>query len=141
LLTSTLAGAGRLQTVKQFAGKDGTLFLVELKRVHQELFSARRHGVSVCLSRKKVKQAGFLGLPLFPFPSDTAQSTLHRMNKLYTTDTAAEFLGVTPARVRQLILEGRLKSEKYGRDHLIQEHELQGYTTMGKKKPGRPRKK
>ncbi|MEW6360341.1 MAG: helix-turn-helix domain-containing protein [Planctomycetota bacterium] len=62
------------------------------------------------------------------------------MSKLYTTETAAEFLGVTPARVRQLIIEGRIKSEKYGRDHLIQESALQWYTTIGKKKPGRPRK-
>ena len=61
------------------------------------------------------------------------------MSKLYTTETAAEFLGVTAARVRQLILEGRLKSEKYGRDHLIQEPDLQVYTAVGKKKPGRPR--
>lgn len=61
------------------------------------------------------------------------------MSKLYTTETAAEFLGVTAARVRQLILEGRLKSEKYGRDHLIKEPELQWYTTSGKRKPGRPR--
>ena len=63
------------------------------------------------------------------------------MRKLYTTEAAAEFLGVTPARVRQLIVEGRLKSEKYGQDHLIKEPELQGYTVAGKKKPGRPRKK
>ncbi len=63
------------------------------------------------------------------------------MNKLYTTESAAEFLGVTPARVRQLIMENRLKSEKYGRDHLIGEGALQGYVKNGKKKPGRPRKK
>ena len=62
------------------------------------------------------------------------------MNKFYTTDSAAEYLGVTPARVRQLIMEGRLKSEKYGRDHLIQEADLQKYTAGGKKKPGRPLK-
>jgi site-specific DNA-methyltransferase (adenine-specific) len=63
------------------------------------------------------------------------------MSKLYTTESAAEFLQVTPARVRQLIREGRLKSEKYGRDHLIQEPELRWYTETGKKKPGRPRRK
>lgn len=60
------------------------------------------------------------------------------MMKFYTTETAAEYLGVTPARIRQLIMEGRLKSLKYGRDHLIQEVDLQGYTAGGKKKPGRP---
>ncbi len=62
------------------------------------------------------------------------------MIKLYTTETAAEFLGVSAARVRQLILEGRLKSRKYGRDHLIRERELRGYMVAGPKKPGRPRK-
>jgi site-specific DNA-methyltransferase (cytosine-N4-specific) len=62
------------------------------------------------------------------------------MSKFYTTENAAEYLGVTPARVRQLIMEGRLKSQKYGRDHLIQEVDLQGYTAGGKKKPGRPGK-
>ena len=39
------------------------------------------------------------------------------MSKFYTTESAAAYLGVTPARVRQLILEERLLSEKYGRDH------------------------
>jgi len=60
------------------------------------------------------------------------------MSRFYTTESAAEYLGVTPARVRQLIMEGRLKSEKYGRDHLIQEVDLKEYTAAGKKKPGRP---
>jgi excisionase family DNA binding protein len=64
-----------------------------------------------------------------------------RMSKLFTTETAAIYLGVTPARVRQLILEERLKSEKYGRDHLIPETTLQNYEATGKKKVGRPRKK
>ncbi len=62
------------------------------------------------------------------------------MSKFYTTESAAEYLGVTPARVRQLIMEGRLKSEKYGRDHLIQEVDLKEYTAEGRKKPGRPLK-
>jgi site-specific DNA-methyltransferase (adenine-specific) len=63
------------------------------------------------------------------------------MGKLYTTDSAAEYLQVTPARVRQLIIEGRIKSEKYGRDHLIPENQLKQYATSGKKKAGRPPKK
>ena len=62
------------------------------------------------------------------------------MAKLYTTESAAEYLGVTPARVRQLIMEERLKSEKYGRDHLIRETDLAGYQRSGKKKAGRPPK-
>jgi len=62
------------------------------------------------------------------------------MGKLYTTESAAEYLGVTPARIRQLILQRRLKSEKYGRDHLIHETDLQAYAEAGRKKPGRPPK-
>jgi len=59
------------------------------------------------------------------------------MSKLYTTESAAKYLGVTPSRVRQLILEGRLESEKYGRDHLIKEECLIRYQAVGKKRPGR----
>ncbi len=63
------------------------------------------------------------------------------MGKLHTTESAAEYLHVTPARVRQLIIDGRIKSEKYGRDHLIPESELKRYAVGGKKKAGRPPKK
>jgi site-specific DNA-methyltransferase (adenine-specific) len=63
------------------------------------------------------------------------------MGKLFTTESAASYLGVTPARVRQLILEDRLPSEKYGRDHLISEDALQHYEKDGRKKVGRPRTK
>lgn len=63
------------------------------------------------------------------------------MRKLYTTEAAADYLGVTPARVRQLIIEERLKSEKYGRDHLIRESDLVEYQRAGRRKPGRPSKK
>ena len=61
-----------------------------------------------------------------------------RMRKIYTTESAAAYLGVTPARVRQLILEERLPSEKYGRDHLITEDSLAKYEKSGKRKAGRP---
>ena len=63
------------------------------------------------------------------------------MGRLYTTESAAKYLGVTPSRVRQLILEDRLTSEKYGRDHLIHEAELERYLKDGKRKPGRKPKK
>lgn len=62
------------------------------------------------------------------------------MNKLFTTEDAAKYLGVTPSRVRQFIMENRLKSVKYGRDHLIQESELLQFAKHGKKKQGRPQK-
>lgn len=42
------------------------------------------------------------------------------MNKqVFTTGEAAEELGVSAARVRQLILEGVLKTERFGRAHVI----------------------
>jgi excisionase family DNA binding protein len=59
--------------------------------------------------------------------------------KFYTTDEAAEYLRVTPSRVRQLIGEERLKAEKLGRDHLIMAEQLAEYVTKGKKKRGRQR--
>ena len=62
------------------------------------------------------------------------------MGGLLTTEAAAKYLGVTPSRVRQFIMEDRLKSVKYGRDHLIQESELKQFAECGKKKRGRPEK-
>lgn len=38
---------------------------------------------------------------------------------LFTTSEAAEELGVTSARVRQMILKGELAAEKFGRDLMI----------------------
>jgi site-specific DNA-methyltransferase (cytosine-N4-specific) len=65
---------------------------------------------------------------------------LKLMGELYTTEDAAKYLGVTPSRIRQFILEDRLDSEKYGRDHLIQKAELIDFEKNGKKKRGRPKK-
>jgi len=42
---------------------------------------------------------------------------------LVTTKGAAQILGVTPVRVRQLIKDGRLVAEKCGRDHLLEDRE------------------
>ena len=39
--------------------------------------------------------------------------------RLYTTNEAADELGVTSARVRQMILKGELEAEKFGRDLMI----------------------
>ena len=62
------------------------------------------------------------------------------MRKYFTTGEAAEYFGVTPSRMRQYIVEDRLESEKYGRDHLIKESTLAAFVRHGKKKRGRPKK-
>ena len=62
------------------------------------------------------------------------------MNGWFTTEGAAKYLGVTASRVRQFIMENRLRSVKYGRDHLIEESELKEFARHGKKKRGRPEK-
>jgi excisionase family DNA binding protein len=54
------------------------------------------------------------------------------------TTKAAEVLGISTGRIRQLILAGRLKAEKIGQTWLIQPHELDG---LRDRKPGRPRHK
>jgi excisionase family DNA binding protein len=43
---------------------------------------------------------------------------------MLTTSEAAERLGVTPGRVRQFVLSGRLPAEKIGRDLFIKESDL-----------------
>jgi excisionase family DNA binding protein len=60
------------------------------------------------------------------------------MDNIFTTDEAAKFLSVSQARVRKLIKDGRLPAEKHGRDHLIQETDLQKFATYGRKNIGRP---
>lgn len=55
-----------------------------------------------------------------------------------TTAQAAERLGVNASRVRQMILTGRLKARKQGRDWLIDERSL---GAVAGRKAGRPRKK
>lgn len=63
------------------------------------------------------------------------------MNDYLTTEDAAKYLNVSPSRVRQLILEGRIKSNKIGRDHFIDRNEMIHFVKHGKKKRGRPTKK
>ena len=57
---------------------------------------------------------------------------------LLTTKQAAEKLGVTAIRVRQLIAEGKIEAEQVGRDWIIQESALTSVTVYGK--AGRPSK-
>lgn len=56
---------------------------------------------------------------------------------MLTTQEAAERLGVTAIRVRQLIADGRLPAEKFGRDYMIKEEDLR---LVEDRKPGRPPK-
>lgn len=55
-----------------------------------------------------------------------------------TTQQAAERLGVTTARIRAMILSGRLPAEKFGHVHLIREEDL---ALVADRKPGRPKTK
>jgi len=57
------------------------------------------------------------------------------MAKILTTKEAAEVLNVSTARVRQMVLSGRLPAEKFGRDLMIQEKDL---GLVAERKPGRP---
>ena len=57
--------------------------------------------------------------------------------KLLTTKEAAEKLGVSERRVRQLINEGKLKAHKLGRDYAIEESVLESVKIYGK--AGRPK--
>lgn len=55
--------------------------------------------------------------------------------KLLTTQGAAERLGVTSARIRAMILAGRLPAEKFGHVHMVREEDL---ALVADRKPGRP---
>jgi len=46
------------------------------------------------------------------------------MAKSYTTEEAAARLGVTPGRVRQMIVDGTLKTERFGHVHVISSEAL-----------------
>jgi len=57
---------------------------------------------------------------------------------LLTTKQAAEELGVSAARVRQLILAGELPAEKVGRDLFVRKKDV--VKLKGRPGPGRPKK-
>jgi excisionase family DNA binding protein len=57
--------------------------------------------------------------------------------KTFTTNQAAQELGVTPVRVRAMIRAGRLIAEKFGRDYIIKESNLE---LVRGRKTGRPSK-
>ena len=57
-----------------------------------------------------------------------------------TTKQAAQILGITPVRVRQLIQQKTLKSEKQGRDHLLDADDVERFNREGRRTTGRPKK-
>jgi len=57
--------------------------------------------------------------------------------KMLTTKKAAEKLRISYVRVNQLIKDGRLPAEKFGRDYMIKESDLK---LVEDRKPGRPSK-
>lgn len=61
------------------------------------------------------------------------------MAQYMTTEAAAKYLGVTPQRVRQLVVAERIAATKYGRDYLLNPESVRSYKE-GRKKPGRPKK-
>ena len=60
------------------------------------------------------------------------------MEKLLSTRETGKRLGISPLRVRQLILNGRLPASKFGRDWMIKEKDLD---KVKNRKPGRPKGK
>lgn len=57
--------------------------------------------------------------------------------KLLSTKEAAEKLGISTIRVRQLIQENTIKATRIGRDYVINEKDLAAVKTYGK--AGRPK--
>ncbi len=60
------------------------------------------------------------------------------MKELLTTQEAAGMTGISDARIRQLILLGKLPAQKFGRSNLIKRKDLVKVNIQGK--AGRPKK-
>jgi excisionase family DNA binding protein len=56
--------------------------------------------------------------------------------EMLSTLEAAEKLGISSIRIRQLIQDGKIKAKKLGRDYVIEESELENVKIYGK--AGRP---
>ncbi len=59
------------------------------------------------------------------------------MSETLTTKEAADVLGVSAARVRQLVLSGQLPARKFGRDLVIEQSDLK---SVASRPMGRPPK-
>jgi excisionase family DNA binding protein len=64
------------------------------------------------------------------------------VQRLYTTAEAAAELGVTPGRVRQMVVDGEMAAQKFGRDLVISaaaiEQAKRRKTTPGPAKANKP---
>ena len=60
---------------------------------------------------------------------------------VYTTEEAAEYLGVTVGRVRQMIIDGTLATERFGRAHVISREALRVAERRKTKRGPEPKKK
>jgi excisionase family DNA binding protein len=61
------------------------------------------------------------------------------MDELLTTQQAAERLGITDSRVRQLVLEGRLQAQKFGRSNMIRAADLKAVEGIKRGRPPKPK--
>lgn len=59
----------------------------------------------------------------------------------YTTEEAAELLGVTVGRVRQMIIDGTLQTERFGRAHMISKEALKAAENRKTKRGPTPKKR
>lgn len=66
---------------------------------------------------------------------------LLRVRNIFTTSQAANYLGVSPARVGKLIRDKRLHAKKQGRDYAISFDDLEAFAKYGRKNIGRPKEK
>ncbi len=58
--------------------------------------------------------------------------------KLLTTRETAQLLGLSDGRVRRMVLDGLIKSEKFGRSNMIKKSDAEKVRVYGK--VGRPKK-
>ena len=57
-----------------------------------------------------------------------------------STAEAAQILGISASRVRQLIIDGRLEATKVGRDQLLEKELVENFALIPRERTGRPKK-
>ena len=63
------------------------------------------------------------------------------MSDYLTTQEAAAELGITDSRVRQLIIDGKLPAQKFGRSHMIKRSDLKNVVIGNRGRPPKDAKK